>query len=148
MGSSFVLEKTNTHSVMKILKFSLLLSVLIFLSTSLVHSQSSGIEGFITDKTSNETITGATVMLEGTGYKTFTDMDGHFIFKDVKPGEYKLLVMMISYKTLTIDHVKVETGNNLVFKEALNQQSNSLPGELEPILSKPDLKSEISLSSL
>lgn len=87
-------------------------------------------------------------MLEGTGYKTFTDMDGHFIFKDVKPGEYKLLVMMISYKTLTIDHVKVETGNNLVFKEALNQQSNSLPGELEPILSKPDLKSEISLSSL
>lgn len=57
--------------------------------------------GTIADDKSGETLVGVEVKLEGTDLKTYTDFDGNFSFKNVKPGAYKLTSNYISYEKKT-----------------------------------------------
>jgi len=59
------------------------------------------VSGSISDINSGESLVGVEVKLEGTDLKTYTDFDGNFTFKNVKPGEYKVVANYISYKTTT-----------------------------------------------
>jgi len=59
------------------------------------------VAGSISDMKSGESLVGVEVRLEGTDLKTYTDFDGNFTFKNVKPGEYKVVANYISYKTTT-----------------------------------------------
>ena len=59
------------------------------------------VSGSISDMKSGESLVGVEVKLEGTDLKTYTDFDGNFTFKSVKPGEYKVVANYISYKTST-----------------------------------------------
>lgn len=54
--------------------------------------------GSITDENSGESLVGVEVQLDGTDLKTYTDFDGKFSFKNVKPGDYKLTANYISYE--------------------------------------------------
>ncbi len=54
--------------------------------------------GSISDIKSGESLVGVEVKIEGTDLKTYTDFDGKFSFKNVKPGEYKLVTNYISYE--------------------------------------------------
>lgn len=54
--------------------------------------------GSITDGISGESLVGVEVKIAGTDRKAYTDFDGNFSFKDLKPGEYKLITNYISYK--------------------------------------------------
>ncbi len=54
--------------------------------------------GTVYDLSSEELLAGVEVTIEGTDMKTYTDFDGQFTFKNVKPGEYKLVTNYISYK--------------------------------------------------
>ncbi len=54
--------------------------------------------GTVTDVASGELLAGVEIKLEGTDLKTYTDFDGNFSFKDLKPGEYKVVSTYISYK--------------------------------------------------
>lgn len=56
------------------------------------------LSGSISDELSGEYLVGVEVKIEGTDMKTYTDFDGNFSFKNVKPGEYKLLASYISYE--------------------------------------------------
>lgn len=55
------------------------------------------LNGCIIDSKSSETLVGVEVSIEGTNLKTYTDFDGHFSFKDLRPGKYKLVSSYISY---------------------------------------------------
>lgn len=57
------------------------------------------VAGTISDMNSGESLVGVEVKLKGTDLKTYTDFDGNFTFKNVKPGEYKVVANYISYKT-------------------------------------------------
>ena len=57
--------------------------------------------GTIADENSGESLVGVEVKIEGTDLKTYTDFDGNFSFKNVKPGEYKLVTNYISYQKKT-----------------------------------------------
>lgn len=57
--------------------------------------------GTIADDKSGESLVGVEVKLEGTDLKTYTDFDGNFTFKNVKPGAYKLTSSYISYEKKT-----------------------------------------------
>ena len=59
------------------------------------------LSGTIADENSGESLVGVEVKLEGTDLKTYTDFDGNFSFKNVKPGEYKLVTNYISYQKKT-----------------------------------------------
>ena len=56
------------------------------------------LSGSIADENSGESLVGVEVKIEGTDLKTYTDFDGNFSFKGLKPGEYKLLTNYISYE--------------------------------------------------
>ena len=56
------------------------------------------VSGTIADENSGESLVGVEVKIEGTDLKTYTDFDGKFTFKNVKPGDYKLTANYISYE--------------------------------------------------
>lgn len=56
------------------------------------------LSGIVSDEISGESLVGVEVKIEGTDLKTYTDFDGNFSFKNVKPGEYKLTTNYISYE--------------------------------------------------
>lgn len=57
--------------------------------------------GSVADQNSGESLVGVEVKIEGTDLKTYTDFDGKFAFKNVKPGEHKLVANYISYQKKT-----------------------------------------------
>ncbi len=59
------------------------------------------IDGLVMDNSTNETLAGAVVTVDGE--TIYTDLDGNFILKNVKPGKIKLKVSLISYADQTIE---------------------------------------------
>lgn len=59
------------------------------------------LSGSIADQSSGESLVGVEVKIEGTDLKTYTDFDGNYSFKNVKPGKYKLVTNYISYQKKT-----------------------------------------------
>ena len=71
------------------------------------------ITGTVSDNGSGELLAGVEVQIEGTGVKSYTDFDGNFTFKNMKPGEYKLVANYISYEKST-ESVKLDAKNKEV----------------------------------
>jgi len=63
--------------------------------------------GMIIDKITGEALAGATVAIEGTDTKTFTDLEGKFILKDCTQGTYTLKVDYISYKETILSNINI-----------------------------------------
>ena len=105
--------------------FSRKFSFLFFLSFLIVNtllSQNGFIRGTVFDDTSGESLPGVTVFVEGTTTGSITDFDGKFSIT-LPAGEYSLRVSFISYETLNINALQVESGqttllDNLRLKEA------------------------------
>lgn len=100
----------------------LLLFFLSFLIINTLLSQNGFIRGTVFDDASGESLPGVTVFVEGTTTGSITDFDGKFSVA-LPAGEYTLRVSFISYETLNINELKVESGqttllDNLRLKEA------------------------------
>lgn len=78
--------------------------------------------GSVVDNTSGETLAGVTVTIEGTDQKVYTDLDGNFTIKDLKPGTYNLIVSMISYKNSLVENVKLLPDKNEEMKIKLDNK--------------------------
>jgi len=70
----------------------------------------STLSGIITDQLSGEKLAGVAVRIEGTENVCYTDFDGNFKFKNLKPGNYKLDVEMISYKKIETKKIDINPG--------------------------------------
>ncbi len=57
--------------------------------------------GTIVDDKSNETLAGASILVDGKKY--YSDLDGNFAIADVKPGKYDVTVELISYEPVSIE---------------------------------------------
>jgi hypothetical protein len=79
-------------------------------STSSAHV---ALSGTISDSGSGELLAGVEVKIEGTDLKTYTDFDGNFSFKNITPGEYKLVTNYISYQKST-ENLKVDGKQNQI----------------------------------
>ncbi|MGC8865253.1 MAG: TonB-dependent receptor domain-containing protein [Bacteroidales bacterium] len=110
----------------KKIAFSLFVLCIIFYSFP-VFSQAT-IKGNVKDAKTSETIVGANVILQGTTLGTSTDLDGNFEIKNIKPGIYNLIVSFISYKTKTIDRIRVEAGKTLDLNITIEENVASLEG--------------------
>lgn len=55
--------------------------------------------GMVVDEKTNESLTGATIIVDGKKY--YSDLDGNFSVKDIKPGKYEMIVELISYEPFT-----------------------------------------------
>lgn len=70
--------------------------------------------GSVADLSSGESLAGVEVTIEGTDIKTYTDFDGNFEFKEVKPGKYNLIASFISYKKSLVENFETECSENTV----------------------------------
>ncbi len=77
-------------------------------------AQTISFSGKVVDFNSGEVLTGVEVKLEGTDIKTYTDFDGKFKFKDVKPGQYNIIASYISYDKSLIENFKAKKGSNKI----------------------------------
>jgi hypothetical protein len=72
-----------------------------------------GFSGNVIDQKSGEALVGVEVKLEGTDVKTYTDFDGHFVFENLKPGEYKLVSSYTSYDK-NVKNLDVKSNSNQI----------------------------------
>ena len=56
------------------------------------------IVGHVIDAENGEHLTACLVKIAGTNQAALTDASGHYVFRDLKPGEYTLEVSLIGYK--------------------------------------------------
>ncbi|MGI4727399.1 MAG: carboxypeptidase regulatory-like domain-containing protein [Janthinobacterium lividum] len=101
------------------MKKRLLLLLLLFYSAVIFAVGTSIIKGTITDKRSNEPLTGAVITLKNvkTGGKIATSagLDGSYLFRNVSAGDYELEGKFISYSdteiTFTVAEGELKTVN-------------------------------------
>lgn len=103
----------------------LLLFVFFSLQIDMV-AQTGSIEGRITDKANSEALIGTTVQVDGTNIGTATDIDGHFVLKNLKEGKYRLKISYVSYNTKIIENVRVESGKTNILNIELEGNTVSL----------------------
>ncbi|MDR1330569.1 MAG: TonB-dependent receptor [Tannerella sp.] len=61
------------------------------------------IQGFVRDSNTSEPLTGATVMIKGTGDGAVADVDGHYSLKGLPDGKHVLEFRFVSYRTVEME---------------------------------------------
>ncbi len=77
----------------------LLTCLFLFIAPSL-WAQNVSFSGTVSVKKTGEPLTGANVYFNGTTLGTVTNKDGNFIIKNVKPGNYEVIVSCVGYHRL------------------------------------------------
>jgi len=72
----------------------------------------STVVGTVLDNNTGETLAGVAITLEGTDQKVYTDLDGNFTIKEIKPGTYNLIISMISYKNSLVENIVLLPNEN------------------------------------
>ncbi len=75
-------------------------------------AQTISVTGSVSDFVSGENLTGVEIKLEGTNLKTYSDFDGNFTFKNLKPGTYNIIASYISYDKSLVENFKAAKDNN------------------------------------
>ncbi len=84
----------------------------ILLSGSFALAANSNISGQVKDNQTSEPLPGASVLLKGTSLGASSDLDGHYIIRNVPPGSYTIRVTYVGYQSLEVPIV-VEEDQNL-----------------------------------
>jgi hypothetical protein len=75
---------------------------LVFWVPAILMADRLTVSGYITDRSSGETIIGVNIIIQGSTRGTASDVNGYFILTGLLPGEYKLEFSHIAYKKKTI----------------------------------------------
>lgn len=98
----------------------------ILLGQRIVYGQTGAIKGTVKDAANDETIVGASVLIEGTTQGAATDLDGNFVIRNIRPGVYTLVVSFVSYNSRKIEGVTVENGKTTVIDTYLEDANTTL----------------------
>jgi TonB-dependent receptor len=74
-------------------------------------AQTATIKSRVLDKTTDEPLIGANVIIEGTSLGAASNIDGRFIITDIPIGKQKLVISYIGYNSITVD-LDVKTKDN------------------------------------
>ncbi len=105
-----------------------LLALIIISLSATTYAQKGSIQGIVKDKTRDETLVGATVVIYGTTTGTITDFDGNFLLSNLNPGTYSIQVSFISYNTVILEGVKVEPNKSTILSIDLEEVTTELEG--------------------
>lgn len=105
--------------------FSVIALGILLLLSSASFSQGS-LAGVITEEGSNETLIGATVVIVGTYKGSATDIDGKYIIKDIKPGDYSIKVSFIGYADKIFNGIHITDKKTTTLNATLNPRSQTL----------------------
>lgn len=82
-----------------LLLLSIVLSSIFTINAAPAKVSDANIGGHVIDNENGEHLPGCIIKILGTGMATMTDASGHYIFRDLKPGEYTLEVSYVGYVT-------------------------------------------------
>ena len=124
--------------------------VLLFILGSInpVFGQNTGnITGVITEEDTNETLPGVNVRIVGTNFGAATDIDGRFIIRNIRPGEYTLEITYIGFQVVQVTGVSVAAGETAEINQSLKVQVLESGEEIIIIGEKPIFDVEKSTTS-
>ncbi len=71
----------------------------VYANAESTYVSDANITGHVVDKDTGEHISGCLVVILNSEYATMTDASGHYIFRDLSPGEYEIQVSFMGYLT-------------------------------------------------
>lgn len=95
------------------------------------------ISGLIKDKKDNSELIGVNVVLKGTSLGAVSDVNGKFVIKNVRPGEYTVEISYIGYSKTQFTGIKVKAGDNKVLEVQLIPTNVAIDQEVIVIGKKP-----------
>lgn len=95
------------------MRMKLLLTFLAFFAVN-VFAQTRNVSGYVYSATDNEPLIGATVKVKDQMMATSTDVDGHFLLRDVSPSAKFLEISYVGYEPMA---VKIEPEIKVYLKE-------------------------------
>jgi outer membrane receptor protein involved in Fe transport len=129
----------DSHFYQKVIKKIIIIQVLMIFASAITLAQSKGVlAGKVGDKSTNEDLIGANILVVGTTTGTSTDIDGTYSIRSLLPGKYKIRVSYTSYQAAVIDNITIEAGKTTVINIQLEQSTTELS---EVIVSAEALKS-------
>ena len=84
------------------------------------------IRGKIFDAENNEALIGSTVLIAGTQNGVTADTQGNFVFRNIQPGTYALIVSFVGYQTQRLENITVTDGNETVINIPLSPSAEKL----------------------
>ena len=123
-----------------------LIFILFIAALTNIFSQTASIKGNVYDKETGEAIIYAVVSLEGTKWKTTTDLNGFFVLNKIEPGEYTLKVSYIGYNN-HLEKINIEKGKSYYKKIFISPQSVML-NTVDIVAYKERRKTETRISKL
>lgn len=75
-----------------------------------LRAQTASLTGIVRDKSTNETLIGAAVLVKGTTNGSSTDLDGKYLISGVNPGKVTLVVQYLGYNPLEVTGVTAVAG--------------------------------------
>ncbi len=131
----------------KIIKIFLLLYLqTIAITNSLLAGVTGKISGKITDKSSDEPLIGANVIVIGTNLGAATDLNGQYTILDIPPGTYSIQISYVGYRKLTINDVRVFIDQTTRLDAALESEAVELGAMIivaERKVIKPDVATSV-----
>lgn len=134
--------KISTKKIYSNILF-LALLMLIFWRVEAQSNQSSGIiTGSVRDKNTQESLIGATIILEGTSLGIASDVEGNFTLKNIPNKSYNIKATFVGYKTSVRYNVNITSGNASVLNFELEPESSQLT-EVNVTIDKAKVANEI-----
>lgn len=84
------------------------------------------LKGIVIDKMTREPLVGASITVKNSKIGASAGLDGSFIFKQLSPGEYDIVVQYVGYESLSRKVKILSTNTALVIEFALSEKSNFL----------------------
>jgi hypothetical protein len=69
------------------------------------------VSGKVLDIKTGESLAGVAISIEGTNIKVYSDLDGSFSLDGITPGNYNLILSLISYKSSLVENIKITPGS-------------------------------------
>ncbi|MCL2727272.1 MAG: TonB-dependent receptor, partial [Bacteroidales bacterium] len=107
-------------------------------------AQTGEIRGTVIEKSTGEPIIGATVMIAATNNITTTDLQGNYTLK-ATTGVHSVLISCISYQTVALTDVTIETGKVTHANAALEENATGLDAAV--VVAVRRMNSEVAMIS-
>ena len=91
-------------------------------STALRAQNTGDLTGVITVEATGETLPGVNVRIVGTNFGAATDIDGRFLIKSIRPGEYTLEITFIGFQVTQLTGIVVKAGETTEVSQSLTEQ--------------------------
>lgn len=125
-----------------------LLFLIFLLMSTIAYSGTTGkISGVVKDKSTGESLAGASIVVEGTNMGAAADGNGYYFIINIPPGKYRLKAMMMGYKATVVTDVQVII--DLTTKVEFELEQTILEGEVVEITAeRPLIEKDVTSSSV